>query len=70
MKNIINEFYIVNKFFKKKINDNCIKLGIGDDCALLSVDSNKYFIAISTNSLVSGVHFLPNTNPDDLGYKI
>ncbi|MCV2526135.1 MAG: thiamine-phosphate kinase [Candidatus Lightella neohaematopini] len=70
MKNVINEFYIINRFFKKKINDNCIKLGIGDDCALLSVDSNKYFIAISTNSLVSGIHFLPNTNPSDLGYKI
>ncbi|MCV2528493.1 MAG: thiamine-phosphate kinase [Candidatus Lightella neohaematopini] len=70
MNNIINESYIVNRFFKKKINDNYVKLGIGDDCALLSINSNKYFIAISTNSLVSGVHFLPNINPSNLGYKI
>ncbi|MCV2525523.1 MAG: thiamine-phosphate kinase, partial [Candidatus Lightella neohaematopini] len=50
--------------------DNYVKLGIGDDCALLSINSNKYFIAISTNSLVSGVHFLPDVNPSNLGYKI
>ncbi|MCV2506321.1 MAG: thiamine-phosphate kinase [Candidatus Lightella neohaematopini] len=66
----MNEFYIINRFFKKKINDSCVKLGIGDDCALLSIDSSKYFITLSTNSLVSGVHFLPNVNPSNLGYKI
>jgi thiamine-monophosphate kinase len=43
-------------------------LGVGDDCALLSVETGKE-LAVSTDTMVSGVHFLPNTDPRDLGHK-
>lgn len=45
-----------------------VELGIGDDCALLSV-AEKQLLAVSTDTLVSGVHFLPDIDPADLGYK-
>lgn len=45
-----------------------VRLGIGDDCALLTV-AEKQLLAISTDTLVSGVHFLADIDPADLGYK-
>lgn len=45
-----------------------VELGIGDDCALLTV-AEKQLLAVSTDTLVSGVHFLPTIDPADLGYK-
>jgi thiamine-monophosphate kinase len=43
-------------------------LGIGDDCALLDVTANKS-LAVSTDTLVSGVHFFADANPEKLGHK-
>ena len=45
-----------------------VLLDIGDDCALLQVPSDRK-LAISIDTLVSGVHFLPETNPVGLGHK-
>jgi len=45
-----------------------VETGIGDDCALLNVPE-KQTLAISTDTLVSGIHFLPDIDPADLAYK-
>ena len=43
-------------------------LGPGDDCALL-VPSEGMLLAVTTDMLVEGTHFLPNTDPGALGWK-
>ena len=43
-------------------------LGIGDDCALLAPPPGLQ-LALSTDTLVAGVHFFPDVDPRDLGYK-
>ena len=43
-------------------------LGVGDDAALLDLDAESYLV-VSTDSLVSGVHFSPDADPADIGYK-
>jgi thiamine-monophosphate kinase len=43
-------------------------LGVGDDCALLSVKSGQQ-LAISSDMLVEGRHFLSTVNPQHLGHK-
>jgi len=43
-------------------------LGPGDDCALL-VPSAGMELAITTDMLVEGTHFLPDTDPGQLGWK-
>lgn len=65
----MKEFELINKFLTKEAGkrDDVI-LGIGDDCAILRPSKN-YDIAVSTDSLVAGVHFPPNTAPYDIGYK-
>lgn len=43
-----------------------VLLGIGDDCALLHTDQP---LAISTDTLISGVHFPENTSASAIAYK-
>ena len=43
-------------------------LGVGDDCALVA-PSVGMELAISTDMLVAGTHFLPGTDPCQLGWK-
>lgn len=45
-----------------------VVLGIGDDAALCRVPAGMQ-LAISTDTLVSGVHFPADTAPADIGYK-
>ena len=45
-----------------------VRLGIGDDAALLAVPSGN-LLAVSTDTLVCGVHFLADTRPSDIGWK-
>jgi thiamine-monophosphate kinase len=42
---------------------------VGDDCALLKVPPGQS-LAISVDTLVSGIHFLPDCDPEALGHKV
>jgi thiamine-monophosphate kinase len=43
--------------------------GAGDDCALMKGPSGRNFLVLKTDCVVEGVHFLPSTNPIDVGWK-
>lgn len=63
------EFDLIARYFDRcESHRRDVELGIGDDCALLTV-AEKQLLAISTDTLVSGVHFLADIDPADLGYK-
>ncbi|MGO4742934.1 thiamine-phosphate kinase [Serratia quinivorans] len=63
------EFDLIARYFDRfKSLRRDVQLGIGDDCALLTV-AEKQLLAVSTDTLVAGVHFLPDIDPADLGYK-
>ncbi|TAN09674.1 MAG: thiamine-phosphate kinase [Burkholderiaceae bacterium] len=75
----MTEFELIDRFFKAKAarlaqqrrdtgSTSPVRLGIGDDCALLQPDSGQQ-IAISTDMLVENRHFLPDVAPDALGHK-
>ena len=65
----MSEFDLINQFFKTTIvKRDDVLLGIGDDCAILSPPSNKA-LAVSTDTLISGVHFPESTCAEDIGYK-
>ena len=44
-------------------------LGPGDDCALITTSAPALAWAVTTDMLVSGVHFLESDDPEDLGWK-
>ncbi|PVZ87359.1 thiamine-phosphate kinase [Serratia sp. S1B] len=63
------EFDLIARYFNRpETVRRDVQLGIGDDCALLTV-AEKQLLAISTDTLVSGIHFLADIDPADLGYK-
>ncbi|CAO97575.1 thiamine-phosphate kinase [Erwinia tasmaniensis] len=63
------EFELIARYFDRATcSRRDVEKGIGDDCALLSVPE-KQTLAISTDTLVCGVHFLRDIHPADLAYK-
>ncbi|GEA59570.1 thiamine-phosphate kinase [Vibrio comitans] len=63
------EFELISKYFaKQKLERSDVELSQGDDCALL-VSPPGTQIAVSTDSLVAGTHFLANANPKWVGHK-
>jgi len=61
-----SEFELIARYFKRSAS--CAILGPGDDCALLS-PSQGMALAVTTDMLISGVHFFPDTDPWQLGWK-
>jgi thiamine-monophosphate kinase len=61
-----SEFDLIARYFAKPTPQAV--LGPGDDCALLAPAPGME-LAITTDMLVSGVHFLPDTDPQQLGWK-
>jgi len=66
----LNEFEIIDQCFTRKgsANSSTVKVGIGDDGAVLSCDEDKDLVVV-TDTLVSGVHFCAASRPADIGYK-
>ncbi|MEY4481753.1 MAG: hypothetical protein RIQ84_915 [Pseudomonadota bacterium] len=67
----LGEFELIQRYFQKaKTNENVL-LGIGDDCAIISCHAKNSDdqLAISTDMLVEGRHFLPGADPRLLGHK-
>lgn len=62
------EFDVIERFFQKKHTRSDIAVGIGDDCASISAPKDHEF-AFSMDTLVSGLHFVEETAPEDIGYK-
>ncbi len=62
----LGEFDLIDRFFKRPVTR--ATLGIGDDCALLAPRPGMQ-LAISSDMLVEGRHFLSTVAPDRLGHK-
>ncbi|MGR9043840.1 MAG: thiamine-phosphate kinase [Gammaproteobacteria bacterium] len=64
------EFDLIRRFFTgKTYRRPSTRLGVGDDCALLSVPPG-YQLAVTTDTMVEKVHFLPDAEPGALGHKL
>lgn len=65
----MKEFSLIKAFFTEQVTKRKdVVLGIGDDCALIT-PTERQQIAITTDTLVSGVHFPINTAPRAIGHK-
>ncbi|MDD9157104.1 thiamine-phosphate kinase [Aliivibrio sp. S4TY2] len=64
-----SEFNLIDRFFvQDNLSRSDVDLGIGDDCALVSVPEG-YQVAITTDTLAAGTHFLEDADPVRVGYK-
>jgi thiamine-monophosphate kinase len=65
----MDEFELIAHYFtQQKISRADVIVDIGDDCALLDIPTANY-VAITTDTLVNGVHFPVETSAFDVGYK-
>ena len=62
----MSEFDLIQRYFTRATPNAA--LGVGDDAALLRVPGGME-LAVSTDMLVSGTHFLPDDDPFLLGHK-
>ncbi len=70
MTGAVAEFDLITRYFSGQAllhADN--RLGIGDDCALLTVPVG-YQLAVTTDTMVENVHFFADVNPEHLGHKL
>ena len=66
----MGEFELIDAHFKKlgRSNGHAVDLGIGDDCALVSVPPSQQ-LALSSDTLIEDVHFIKGSPPEDIGYR-
>ena len=65
-----SEFDIIRQLAEgQKLSRDEIKLGIGDDAAVLEIPSG-YELVVSTDTLNHGVHFSEDDDAGDIGYKV
>ena len=62
----MTEFELIRRFFSRPARRAVI--GVGDDCAVLRTDAGLD-LAVTTDMLVEGRHFLPDAEPRALGHK-
>ena len=64
----MNEFEIIRRYFESKDLPLSVKLGVGDDGAIIHNDPGKNLV-VATDTLVSGVHFPADSSACDIGYR-
>lgn len=64
----MTEFELIERFFTRAPRGHSVRLGVGDDAALLAVTPG-WELAASVDMLVAGRHFFPDTDPQRLGHK-
>lgn len=65
----MQEFSIIEQYFTNQTQPrHDVIVGVGDDCAITQIPQNQV-LATTTDTLVSGIHFLPETSPQDIAHK-
>lgn len=61
------EFQIIERFFTYKSFGAWQSQGVGDDCAIIDTGAGR--LAVTTDMMAMGTHFLKDADPEDVGYK-
>lgn len=65
----MDEFALIRKYFSRQdVKRGDVTLGVGDDAALLRVPPGQELV-VTTDSLVSGVHFPEELDPAAVGHR-
>lgn len=64
----MDEFEIIRRYFERAVADESIRIGIGDDGAVLRPDPGRDLVTV-IDTLVADVHFPLSLLPADIGYR-
>ncbi len=63
------EFELIARLTRDLPSNDSVIAGPGDDCALLDVGIPDRYLVFKTDSVLEGVHFTPDTEPERVGHK-
>jgi thiamine-monophosphate kinase len=64
----VNEFALIERFFRRAPRNADIRIGVGDDAAVIAPSAGME-LAITVDMLVEGRHFTADADPARLGHK-
>ena len=64
----LDEFALIRRYFTRPPARRDVTLGVGDDAALLTPEPGQE-LAVTTDTLLEGVHFPPDLAADAVGYR-
>ena len=64
----MNEFALIDRYFRRDVRDTAVRMGIGDDGAVVA-PAPGCDLVFSVDMLVEGRHFLADVDPATLGHK-
>lgn len=64
----MDEFALIRRYFDRPIDDQSVRLGIGDDAALIEPAPDRELIC-AVDTIVAGTHYPDDLPPFDVGYR-
>jgi len=64
----MNEFALIDRFFRRAVHDPAVRIGVGDDGAVVAPTPGCELV-FSVDMLVEGRHFIAGVDPQTLGHK-
>jgi thiamine-monophosphate kinase len=65
----MDEFELINLLTRDLPQTDSVKVGPGDDCAVLDLGLEDRYLLFKTDAVVEGVHFTAEDPPEQIGYK-
>ena len=65
----VNELELIDLLTHRLPANDAVKVGPGDDCAVLNLGVANRFVLFKTDAIVEGVHFTRDAPPDRIGHK-
>jgi len=65
----LNEFELISRLTRSLPGNPSVKVGAGDDCAVLDLGIPDRFVLFKTDAVVQGVHFDETATPEQVGHK-
>ena len=64
----MDEFALIRRFFDRPVKDHNVRLGIGDDAALVEPEAGRELVC-AIDTIVAGTHYPEDLSPFDIGYR-
>ncbi len=64
----MDEFALIRRYFDRQVDDDKVRLGIGDDAALVETEPGLELVC-AVDTIVAGTHYPDDLSPFDVGYR-
>lgn len=65
----VNELELIDLLTRSLPVNDSVRVGAGDDCAVLDLGLPEHWILFKTDAVVEGIHFTRQTAPEKIGHK-